>query len=121
MPGCPGAPPRLAGRARWAGRDQEFAHRRVGRQPVKGLSVDHDPAGLLLTREMQLHDGHSKGCLLKGPGLVGQRLDFHRAVPELRVVVHDDAREGVVLGNELPAQVAEPDGLLAHDRLLPDG
>ena len=42
-------------------------------------------------------------------------------LPELRVVMHDDARQRVVFGNELPAQVAESDGLLAHDRLLPDG
>jgi hypothetical protein len=33
--------------------------------------------------------------------------------------VHDDARQRVVLGDELSAQVAESDGLLAHDRLLP--
>jgi len=35
------------------------------------------------------------------------------------MVVHDDARQRVVLGDELSAQVAESDGLLAHDRLLP--
>jgi hypothetical protein len=35
------------------------------------------------------------------------------------MVLHDDARQRVVLGDELSAQVAESDGLLAHDRLLP--
>jgi hypothetical protein len=33
--------------------------------------------------------------------------------------MHDDARQRVVLGDELPAQVAESDGFLAHDRFLP--
>ena len=37
----------------------------------------------------------------------------------LGVVVHDDARQRAVLGDELSAQVAESDGLLPHDRLLP--
>jgi hypothetical protein len=33
--------------------------------------------------------------------------------------LHHNARQRVIPGDELPAQIAESDGLLAHDRLLP--
>ncbi|HWG02183.1 MAG TPA: glycosyltransferase 87 family protein [Trebonia sp.] len=96
------------------GRDQQFAHRSLGRQFTKRVRVHHDPSRLVLTGQVEVEHGHAQRVLLNGAGLVGQRLDLDRPVAQLGVLVDNDPRERVILHDELTAQVAEPHSLLTH-------
>src|SRR5205823_11884458 len=57
--------------------------------------------------------------LLHAPCLIGEGLYLDGAIGELRVLLHYDARWRVTIGDQFAAEVAEPDGLLAHVSVLP--
>jgi hypothetical protein len=69
---------------------------------------------LVLTGQVEVQHRDPERRFLESEGLVGERLDFHRALAEVRVLMQHDARERVVAHNELAAQIAEPNGFLSH-------
>ncbi len=100
------------------GGEKEFFHRVVGGQLVEGVGLQDDAARLDVIGEVQVNDRDSQSGPLQGLGFLGESLDLDWAVAKFGVLVHHDARQCVVMRDELAAQVAEPDSLLAHARSL---
>jgi hypothetical protein len=93
----------------------------TGRAPVSispaDFSVTSAPkaSASILAGQVEVHDRDRQRVLLHRQGLVRQCLDLHRPVGQFGVLVNDDPCQRVFPHDELPAQVAEADGLLTHD------
>src|SRR5262249_61375080 len=68
--------------------------------------------------EVQVEAGHLPGRLLDVPGLAGERFDLDRAAGQRGMLADHDARRCLVAGDELAAEITEPDRLLPHGIVL---
>src|SRR5271165_7375441 len=94
---------------------QHLTHWLLCHQRAERVGVHRHAPRQVLAGQVEVEHRHPQRVLLHGEGLVGERLDLNRAFAEVRVLVDDDPREGVLSHDQLAAQVAEADSLLPHD------
>jgi alpha-1,2-mannosyltransferase len=107
-------PPRTPGPLDRASSDQHLGHRPFRHHLPERVGVHRDMPRFILAGQVEVKHRDPECRLLDSEGLVGERLDFHRAIAEVGVLMQHDARECVVAHDELSAQIAESNGFLSH-------